>query len=248
MLWCVLTNIWRHCSSFKWNTTGLPAVCSFGWQDIREEHFSQLPEVEELISATAKGYVEIRSIFFQGSLLKKLCVLYYRGEQARKVVCCFFYGAHKEKTEKWVIHVSDTFLSCFADYFNVLHGNFKKLLCNEGCHVHLREKERILKQLRSASKDFNATPVFICHLLCAADQHSCKEAQSHPELVHERLIIRDVSEKKHSTVTAVTTYIISHHFILYYDIMTCKRRMEKCLTCTKDTQSFPKRAPESWKK
>lgn len=70
----------------------LPAVGSLGWQDVGEEHLSQLPEVEELVSATAKGYVEVRTIFLQGSLLKKLCVLYCRGVQEKKrgLLFCFF--------------------------------------------------------------------------------------------------------------------------------------------------------------
>lgn len=58
----------------------LPAVCSLGGQDVREEHLRQLPEVEELISATAEGDVEVGAIFLQGSLLKILCVLYYENK------------------------------------------------------------------------------------------------------------------------------------------------------------------------
>lgn len=63
------------------HSTELPAVCSFGWQDVGEKHLCQLPEVEEFISATAEGYMEVRTVFLQGSLLKELCVLYYRREQ-----------------------------------------------------------------------------------------------------------------------------------------------------------------------
>lgn len=122
------------------HSTELPAVCSLRWQDVGEEHLSQLSEVKEFISAIAKGYVEVRAIFLQGSLLKKLCVLYYRGEHESREVCClFFYGEHKET--QWMMHMRNTFLSCFAYYFNVLHGNFKKLLCDEGCDIHLREKK-----------------------------------------------------------------------------------------------------------
>ncbi len=68
------------------NRTGLPAVHSFGWQDVGEEHLCQLPEVEELISATAKGYMEVRAVFLQCSLLKMLCVLNYETTEG---VCCF---------------------------------------------------------------------------------------------------------------------------------------------------------------
>lgn len=45
---------------------------------MREEHLGQLPEIEELISATAKSNVEVWAIFLQGSLLEMLCVLYYK--------------------------------------------------------------------------------------------------------------------------------------------------------------------------
>lgn len=55
----------------------IPAVCSLRGQDVREEHLGQLPEIEELISATAESNVEVRAIFLQGSLLEMLCVLYY---------------------------------------------------------------------------------------------------------------------------------------------------------------------------
>lgn len=40
--------------------------------------------------------------------------------------------------KKCLMCTSSTFLSCFANYFNVLHGNFKKLSCDERCHIHLR--------------------------------------------------------------------------------------------------------------
>lgn len=58
----------------------LPAVCSLGGQDVGEEHLSQLPEVEELVSATAQGHMEVRAILLQGSLLKKLSVLNFNGK------------------------------------------------------------------------------------------------------------------------------------------------------------------------
>lgn len=52
--------------------TRLPAVSSLRGQDVREEHLRQLPQVEELVSATAEGDVEVRAVFLQGSLLEKL--------------------------------------------------------------------------------------------------------------------------------------------------------------------------------
>ena len=67
----------RYCPSCE-----LPAVCSLGRQDVGEEHLRQLPEVEELISAAAQGHVEVGAVFLQSSLLKVLCELYYREEQA----------------------------------------------------------------------------------------------------------------------------------------------------------------------
>lgn len=60
--------------------TQLPAVCSLRGQDEREEHLCQLPQVKELISASAEGNVEVRAIFLQGSLLEKLHILYYAKE------------------------------------------------------------------------------------------------------------------------------------------------------------------------
>lgn len=66
------TNKQRQCSSLAKNRTLSPAVCSLGWQDVGEEHLRQLPQVEELVSATAKGHVEVRTVLLQGSLLKKL--------------------------------------------------------------------------------------------------------------------------------------------------------------------------------
>lgn len=85
----------RYCHS-----TELPAICSLWGQDVGEEHLSQLPEVEELISATAKGYVEVRTVFLQGSLLKILCVLYYRGEQESREVCCLLFMVNTKKRLK----------------------------------------------------------------------------------------------------------------------------------------------------
>lgn len=69
--------------------TQLPAVCSLRGQDVREEHLRQLPQVEELISATAESDVEVRSIFLQGSLLEKLHVLYY-AKKAKFLLGSFF--------------------------------------------------------------------------------------------------------------------------------------------------------------
>lgn len=56
----------------------VPAVHRFGGQDVREENLSQLPQVEELVSATAEGEVEVRTVFLQGCLLEMLCVLHWR--------------------------------------------------------------------------------------------------------------------------------------------------------------------------
>lgn len=70
---------------------------------------------------------------------------------------------------------------------------------------------------QSASQDLNFIQSLICHLLGPADQHSCKEAQSHSEIVNKCLIVRDVSEMKHSTVTSVTiciTHYTPPHFVL----------------------------------
>lgn len=58
-----------------------------------EEHLGQLPEVEELISATAQGDVEVGAIFLQGSLLELLRVLYYK----RKVLLGFLFFFFKQK-------------------------------------------------------------------------------------------------------------------------------------------------------
>lgn len=46
----------------------------------------------------------------------------------------------------------------------------------------------------------------MCYLLGSADQDSGKEAQSHPELVNKRLVVRDVSEKENCAVTPVTKF------------------------------------------
>lgn len=96
-----------------------------------EEHLGQLPEVEELISATAQGDVEVGAIFLQGSLLELLRVLYYKKKN--------FVGLPLFKLKLFKKEVR-TFLSCFANDFNVLHGNFKKLFCDEGRHIHLRQR------------------------------------------------------------------------------------------------------------
>lgn len=73
--------------------TDLPAVCGLGWQDVRKKHLSELPEVEELISATAKCHVQVRTIFIQSSLLEKLCVLHYKGGKERGF---FTQGTHRQ--------------------------------------------------------------------------------------------------------------------------------------------------------
>lgn len=51
------------------------------------------------------------------------------------------------------MHLSRTFLSGFANYFNVLHGNFEKLLCDEGCHVHLRSRKKKKKVMMEKITD-----------------------------------------------------------------------------------------------
>lgn len=60
-----------------------------------EEHLGQLPEVEELISATAQGDVEVGAIFLQGSLLELLSVLYYK----KKVLLASFLPSNVLKRE-----------------------------------------------------------------------------------------------------------------------------------------------------
>ena len=133
----------------------LPAVCSLGRQDVGEEHLRQLPEVEELISAAAQGYVEVGTVFLQSSLLKVLCELYYREQQGGKGVSLFMVDI--KKRSRWVTHVSTTFLPGFAYDFNMLHGNFKKLLCDEGCHIHLGRENNVFKKkfCESTSKDLD---------------------------------------------------------------------------------------------
>lgn len=101
---------------------------------MREEHLGQLPEVEELVSATAQGDVEVGAIFLQGSLLELLCVLYYK----KKVLLGFLFFSKQKYFKKEV----RTFLSCFANDFNVLHGNFKKLFSDERRHIHLRQRQK----------------------------------------------------------------------------------------------------------
>lgn len=218
MLWWFVTDFDKSIKALQslwWRRTGLPAVCGLGGQDVGKEHLSQLPEVEELISATAKGDMEVRTVFLQGSLLKILCVLYYRGEQESRVVCYFADILGWTHRKDWKVH-DDTFLSCFANYFNVLHGNFKKFPCDEWCHIHLREREKKINKCSVSQHPETLTPHSpICHLLGSTDQHSCKEAQSHPQLVHKSLIICDVSEKKYCTVTSVT---ITHYTASFYII------------------------------
>lgn len=82
---CVGARRALYCDSIE-----LPAVCGLRWQNVGEEHLSQFPEVEKLISATAKSHVEIRAVFLQSSLLKILCVLYYTGEQKVDAVVSLF--------------------------------------------------------------------------------------------------------------------------------------------------------------
>lgn len=85
MLWLIWTNIWSQYMAVY----ALPAVRGFGWQDVGEEHLSQLPQVEKLISAIAESHVKIRTIFLQGGLLKILWVLYCR-KKSKSVVFCIF--------------------------------------------------------------------------------------------------------------------------------------------------------------
>lgn len=80
---------------------GLPAVCSLGGQDVGEEHLSQLPEVEELVSATAQGHVEVRAILLQGCLLKKLSVLNYNGKRGDKRFYALFLWLKKKNLTPW---------------------------------------------------------------------------------------------------------------------------------------------------
>lgn len=77
-----------HCG-FYCQCFVLPAVCSLWGQDVGEEHLRQLPEVQELIPATAKGDMKVSTILIQSSLLKKLCVLHYRAE--REWVCSLWF-------------------------------------------------------------------------------------------------------------------------------------------------------------
>lgn len=66
------------------STTRLPAVCSLWGQDVREEHLRHLPQVQQLISATAEGDVEVRAIFLQGSLLEEFHVFNYAKKEKNK--------------------------------------------------------------------------------------------------------------------------------------------------------------------
>lgn len=59
----------------------------------------------------------------------------------RKQSFCWVHFLKLEKQNEGV----DTFLSRFTNDFNVLHGNFKKLLCDEGRHIHLRERDNDVK-------------------------------------------------------------------------------------------------------
>lgn len=96
------TNKQRQRSASAKNRTVSPAVCSLGRQDVGEEHLRQLPQVEELISAAAKGHVEVRAVLLQGCLLKKLRVLHYkRSGESREVGFVDSDGAHKRKDWTW---------------------------------------------------------------------------------------------------------------------------------------------------
>lgn len=55
-----------------------------------EEHLGQLPEVQELISATAQGHVEVGAIFLQGSLLELLRGLDYEKKVLLGSLLSFF--------------------------------------------------------------------------------------------------------------------------------------------------------------
>lgn len=63
---------------------GPPAVSCFGWQNVGEEHLCQLPQVQQLVSSTAKGHMQVWPILLQGSLLQVLRVLHQGNRSSRK--------------------------------------------------------------------------------------------------------------------------------------------------------------------
>lgn len=63
--------------------------------------------------------MEVRAVFLQGSLLKALCVFYCTVQQK---IMIFIMSDNDSKL--WIKYIYYTFLSSFAYYFNVLHGDF----------------------------------------------------------------------------------------------------------------------------
>lgn len=93
---------------------------------------------------------------------------------------------------------ADTFLSRFANDFNVLHGNFKKLLCDDGRHIHLRDRKIMMKnQLMSHRLDTsNHRYSVFFYLLGSANQNSGKETQRRPQFIHKGLVVCYIPENK----------------------------------------------------
>lgn len=114
-----------------------------------------------------------------------------------------FYDKRNKKQTALCDYICHTLLPCFANNFNVLHGDFKELLCDERCHIHLRERETSL--FKNDEDEFKTFKVFIFieskfHLLGPTNQHSCRETQGHSQLVDKRLVVCDVSERKKKSV------------------------------------------------
>lgn len=81
----------------------------------------------------------------------------------------------------------------------MLHGDFEELLRDERRNIHLRQQKIRLKKKNNHNWSRSALQLGQClflYLLCAADQYGSKEAQSHPQLVHESLVICDISERQ----------------------------------------------------
>lgn len=203
MLWCIVTEIDKYMEAqqhLKWKGRGLPAVCGLRGQNVRKEHLSQLPEVEELISATAKGNVKVWTIFLQGSLLKIFCVLHYRGKAGDQRDVRF--GLLKPVKSVRCVRAVPFCLAlliismCFMETFRSF-----RVMSDATSTCKRRKREIVMDKITHiVQHPKNWTPHRLArHLLRSADQHSGEKAQSHPQLVHKRLIICDVSEKKLSS-------------------------------------------------
>lgn len=154
MLWgSRVANIWRHCLCGA--SAELPAVCSLGRQNVGKEQLCQLPEVEELISATAKGHVEVRTIFLQGGLLKVLCVLHYGGE--RFIVCFSTVNTEERLIARctWALPFCLALLIISMCFMETLRSFcVMSEATSTWAGKHLFKKQSALSQ--SASRDFNS--------------------------------------------------------------------------------------------